>query len=192
MRACLQAGELPAAAAWVGRRLHARRHRDREACPGTFSLDITRGSHPSRSPDVAVSLTWTSTGTRTARRARSTINSGRTGPLTGGASGHGGLSPWVVRNTLVLWGERLQGPRARRRARVARRSDADGAEVLGVDPDPCEQDAAGCFEESLRGSPDRRWRPLGRQRRHRAAYRAGLRISSVAGHDYVDEGSRQK
>ena len=72
--------------------------------PGTFSLDVTQGSHASRSPDVAVTLKWTSSRNPYGVPGTQTITSGKTGPLTGGASGHGGLSPWVVRNTLVLWG----------------------------------------------------------------------------------------
>lgn len=160
---------------------------------GTLSLDVTQGAHPSRSPDVAASLRWTSDRNAYGVPGAQTITSGRTGPLTGGASGHGGLSPWVVRNTLVLWGGDFTS-----RARVeAPASLADlmptVLRVLAVEADPC---GAGCgrvLEESLSGSPAR---PATAARRtittSSGPYRAGLRISSVAGHDYVDQGSRER
>ena len=39
-----------------------------------------------------------------ASRASTTPREAGTGALTGTASGHGGMSPWLVRNTLILWG----------------------------------------------------------------------------------------
>jgi len=161
--------------------------------PGTLSLDLTKGAHASRSPDVAAALTWTSNRNPYGVPGTQTINSGKTGPLTGGASGHGGLSPWVVHNTLVLWGNDFKA-----RARVtAPASLADVMPtvlaVLGVDTDPCGEGCGRVLQESLRGSPDRRATPTRRTVTTKSgAYRAALRISSFAGHDYVDEGSRQK
>ena len=160
---------------------------------GTFSLDLTKGSHASRSPDVAATLTWTSNRNAYGVPGTQTINSGRTGPLTGGASGHGGLSPWSVHNTLVLWGDDFKA-----RARLtAPASLADlmptVLKVLAVDTDPCDEGCGRVLQESLRGSPDRKVTPTRRTvATTSGAYRAALRISSVAGHDYVDEGSRQK
>ena len=96
--------------------------------PGTFSLDLTRSSHASRSPDVAATLAWTSSRNAYGVSGAQTIHSGRSGPVTGGASGHGGLSPWVVHNTLILWGSDFETPGAHHRARIPRRSDADGVD----------------------------------------------------------------
>jgi predicted AlkP superfamily pyrophosphatase or phosphodiesterase len=164
---------------------------------GTLSFDITKGSHPSRAPDVAASLAWTSTrnafGVRGAQTIHSTSHSTSSGPITSGASGHGGLSPWVVRNTLVLW-----GPDFKSRARVdAPASLADVMptvlKVLSVEAEPCDSGCGRVLEEALRSSPD------GRPARTRrtvttasGAYRASVRLSSVAGHDYMDQGSRER
>jgi predicted AlkP superfamily pyrophosphatase or phosphodiesterase len=161
--------------------------------PGTFSLDLTQSSHPSRSPDVAASLAWTSRHNAYMVRGAQTVHSGRTGPLTGGASGHGGLSPWVVNNTLILWGSDFAS-----RARItAPASLADlmptVLTLLGIQRDPCGAACGRVLEESLRGSRDRRTPPTRRVVTTRSGtYRARLRISSVAGHDYVDEGARQR
>ena len=162
--------------------------------PGTLSLALTQGLHPSRSPDVAVSLAWRPERNAYGVRGSHTISSTTAGRLTGGASGHGGLSPWVVHNTLVLWGTDF-----RSRARVsAPASLADVMptvlEVLGVAKDSCTSGGCGrVLVESLSG-PARP--PSSVTRRSVAAsagpYRAVLRISTVAGHTYIDEGARQK
>jgi arylsulfatase A-like enzyme len=161
--------------------------------PGTFSLDITQGAHASRSPDVIVSLTWSSARNAYGARGAQTINSGRTGPLDGGASGHGGLSLWVVHNTLVLWGNDFKA-----RARIdAPASLADlmptVLSVLGIDRDPCGDGCGRILEEALNRPSARRAAPAHRMlKTATSGYRSALRISSVAGHDYIDEGSRHK
>jgi arylsulfatase A-like enzyme len=161
--------------------------------PGTFSLDLTQSSHASRSPDVAASLSWTSGRNAYGVRGAQTIHSGSSGPVTSGASGHGGLSPWVVNNTLVLWGSDFE-----RRARItAPASLADlmptVLTLLSIQRDPCGDACGRVLEESLRGSRARRPIPTRRMvTTTSGTYRARLRISSVAGHDYVDEGARQK
>jgi predicted AlkP superfamily pyrophosphatase or phosphodiesterase len=172
------------------------------AVAGTLSLDMTKGSHPSRAPDVAASLSWTSSrnafgvpGAQTIHSAAGGASrpSGSSGPITSGASGHGGLSPWVVRNTLVLWGHDFKS-----RARVdAPASLADLMptilKVLALEADRCDSACGRVLEEALRASPQRRSAP--RQRTvttASGAYRASIRLSSIAGHDYVDQGSRER
>ena len=165
----------------------------RGSVPGTFSFDVTQGAHASRSPDVAVALNWTSSRNPYGVPGTHTIASGKTGPLTGGASGHGGLSPWVVRNTLILWGS---GFKTRTRIE-APASLADVMptvlKLLAIEPEPCPSACGRLLEESLRGASDRRPKPSRRTLMTASgAYRAVLRISGVAGHEYVDEGARQK
>ena len=166
---------------------------DHGSVPGTFSFDITQSSHVSRSPDVAASLAWTSTRNTYGVEGAQTIHSGRSGPLTGGASGHGGLSPWVVKNTLVLWGSDF-------RSRVRTEAPASLADLmptvlslLGIRSDPCRQECGRVLDESLKGAPHRR---LSLRRRTissaSGSYRAHVRISSVGSHDYVDEGARER
>jgi len=113
--------------------------------------------------------------------------------LTSGASGHGGLSPWVVRNTLVLWGSDFKT-----RTRVdAPASLADVMPtvltVLGIAGDPCVEGCGRILDEALNRPSARRQTVVRRTvTAASGAYRAALRISSVAGHDYVDEASRQR
>jgi predicted AlkP superfamily pyrophosphatase or phosphodiesterase len=163
------------------------------AVAGTFSLDVTQGSHASRAPDVAVSLRWTSNRNTYGAPGTQTINSTRTGALTDGASGHGGLSPWVVRNTLILSGNDFK---------TATRIDAPASladlmptvlKVLGAGGEACAEGCGRVLEESLRETPGRRLTPVRRTLvTASGTYRAGVHISSVAGHDYVDRGSRQR
>ena len=163
------------------------------AVTGTLSLDITNGSHPSRAPDVAASLSWRSNRNAFGVPGSQTILSTSPGPITSGASGHGGLSPWVVRNTLVLWGNDFKA-----RARIdAPASLADlmptVLKVFAVEADRCDSGCGRVLEEALGASPDQRLTP--RQRTvttASGAYRASVRLSSVAGHDYVDQGSRKR
>ncbi len=160
---------------------------------GTLSLDITKGSHPTRAPDVAATLTWTSSRNEYGVPGAQTVDSTRSGPITGGASGHGGLSPWVVRNTLVLWGSDFKS-----RTRVeAPASLADlmptVLKVLGIDTDRCDAGCGRVLEEALSASPDRRITAAHRTvTTASGGYRAWVRLSSVAGHDYVDEGARRR
>ena len=163
------------------------------AVTGTLSFDLTKGSHPSRAPDVAASLAWTPTRNAFGVRGAQTIQSTSSGPITSGASGHGGLSPWVVRNTLMLWGSDFKS-----RARLdAPASLADVMptvlKVLSVEAEPCESGCGRVLEEALRTASDRR-PPRTRRTVTTAsgAYRASVRVSSVAGHDYVDRGSRER
>ena len=178
---------------WVDVVLTRGGSRGQGSVAGTLSLDVTRGSHPSRSPDVAVSLRWTSERNAYGAPGAQTIHGARTGPLTGGASGHGGLSPWVIHNTLILWGSDFKS----RASLSAPASLADLMptilKILDVRTDSCGEDCGRVLEESLRGSSDRRLTPA-----HRTlatvsgTYRARVRISSVAGHEYVDQGDRQR
>jgi hypothetical protein len=156
-------------------------------------LDITKGSHPTRAPDVAATLTWTSSRNEYGVPGAQTVHSTRSGPITGGASGHGGLSPWVVRNTLVLWGGDVKS-----RTRVeAPASLADlmptVLKVVGIDTDRCDAGCGRVLEEALSASPDRRITAAHRTvTTPSGGYRAWVRLSSVAGHDYVDEGARRR
>lgn len=160
---------------------------------GTLSLDLTNGSHPSRAPDIAASLTWTSGRNAYGVPGAQTISASTAGPIASGASGHGGLSPSVVRNTLVLWGSDFKS-----RARVeAPASLADlmptVLKVLGVEAERCDSGCGRVLEEALRASPDRRLRPARRTvTTTSGAYRAALRLSSIGGHDYVDQGARRR
>ena len=73
--------------------------------PGTFSLGLIRQPNAGRGPDILFTLPWSSAVNAFGVAGKHyTEGDGNTGPLVGAASGHGGMSPWVVRNTLILWG----------------------------------------------------------------------------------------
>lgn len=161
------------------------------AVPGTFSLDLIGLSHATRAPDVVASLTWSSRANAYGVAGAHTVSGGTTGPLASQASGHGGLNPWVVRNTFVAWGA---GVRAGRRVEVPA-SLADIVPtvltILGIDA-PRGSGRGRVLHELLTegvARPD----PLVTHRNietSRGAYRASVTISTVAEHDYVDSGSR--
>jgi arylsulfatase A-like enzyme len=160
---------------------------------GTFSLDLIGGSHPTQAPDIVVSLPWQSAPNAFGAPGSHTIAAAKTGALTGQASGHGGLSPWVVRNTFVAWGAGV--PRGRRTELPVSLADLapTALAMLGlpvsagpgrgrvlnelVDPQPASLDAA----------------PVRRQfvTRH-GDYVATLEISSIGPARYVEAGARQR
>ena len=72
--------------------------------PGTFSLQAIHLAPPEGRPDVVVTLPWRSERNAFGYPGRQTIMQAKSGPITSNASGHGGLSPWVVRTPLILWG----------------------------------------------------------------------------------------
>ena len=161
--------------------------------PGTLSFDLTKGSHPARAPDVAATLTWTSSRNAHGVPGAQTVHSSKPGPISSGASGHGGLSPWVVRNTLVLWGNDFKS-----RTRVeAPASLADlmptVLKVLGIETERCGSGCGRVLEEALRASPNQSLRPTHRTVTTASGpYRAGVRMSGIGAHEYVDEGARRR
>lgn len=159
--------------------------------PGTFSMDLVGGEHPSRAADVEVSLAWTSNLNPFGVAGTHTIASSRPGPLQGGASGHGGLNPWVVRSTFVAWGADVK-----KRARVeAPASLPDVAPtvltLLGL-PAASGDGRGRVLRELLADGPE----PAGVQVTRRelttsaGSYHATVQLSTVEGHTYVDGGAR--
>ena len=72
---------------------------------GTFSLELINQINFHRGPDIVFTLPWSSGANAFGVAGKHyTDGSGASGPLTGNASGHGGLSPWLVHNTLIMWG----------------------------------------------------------------------------------------
>lgn len=73
--------------------------------PGTFALELAHAANEARGADVLCSLAWSAAPNGFGVAGSQTIHSeSRAGTLTGEAAGHGGLNPWTVRNTLLLWG----------------------------------------------------------------------------------------
>ena len=161
---------------------------------GTFSLDMVNASHASRSADVAITLRWSSEKNEHGIRGGQAIVGATTGRLKGGASGHGGLSPWVVRNTFVAAGPDF-AINVRERAPVSLADVMPTVlSILGVERAACAEGCGRVLNEALRtGGPNGRPKLATRVLRTRAGdYRAMLQISSVDGHDYVDSGRRER
>jgi predicted AlkP superfamily pyrophosphatase or phosphodiesterase len=73
--------------------------------PGTFALELIHAANDARGADIMFSLRWSDEKNRFGVAGTQTIHSeSREGVLDGDASGHGGLSPYAVRNTLILSG----------------------------------------------------------------------------------------
>lgn len=167
---------------------------DQGSVAGTFSLDLLQVSHPTRAADVAVSLVWGSDANQFGVPGTHTINSGKTGALAGSASGHGGLSPWVVRNTLVAW-----GPGFKTQARIT--TPASLADVmptvltaLGITDQDCRQACGRVLREAMKDGPSAAAMQTSRRTvsTSAGAYRATVQLSIVEGHRYVDSGSRDR
>ncbi len=72
---------------------------------GTFSLELIHEFNPERGPDILFTFPWTSDKNAFGVKGTDfTDTNGTTGSLTTNASGHGGMSPWNVRNTFFAWG----------------------------------------------------------------------------------------
>jgi predicted AlkP superfamily pyrophosphatase or phosphodiesterase len=73
--------------------------------PGTFALELIHAANDVRGADIMFTLRWSDEKNRFGVAGTQTIHSeSREGVLDGDASGHGGLSPYAVRNTLILSG----------------------------------------------------------------------------------------
>ena len=69
---------------------------------GTFSLDLIKGAHPTRSPDVVASSSWDSQpNSFGVRGTHASMFSARSGVAPDDGSGHGGIAPWVIRNNCI-------------------------------------------------------------------------------------------
>jgi predicted AlkP superfamily pyrophosphatase or phosphodiesterase len=160
--------------------------------PGTFSLELIRQANVERGPDILFTLPWSSAANSFGVAGRHyTDGDGNTGPLTGMASGHGGLSPWLVRNTLLLWGPDFkQGVSVQTAA-----GNVDIAPTIlalkGVSGG--ENMDGRALIEALRQGPDEeqivsetkvlKTTPVG-------AYRAAIQVTDVGRHRYIDKGWR--
>jgi arylsulfatase A-like enzyme len=157
--------------------------------PGTFSFDLIGAANPSRSADVIAALSWDSSASAFGVPGTQTINSATTGPLRGGASGHGGISPWVVRNTFIA-----AGPDVRARGRLDPPvSLADVVPtvraLLGIEPAPSGPGRGRVLVELLQPGS----RSAVTRRTLRAAdgdFETTVDVTSIDGHDYVDRAFR--
>src|SRR5262249_15713967 len=160
---------------------------------GTFALDLIHASHPARGADIVAALAWTSQPNAFGARGTHTITSSRNGPINTGASGHGGLNPWVVHNTFIAWGKDFR--KSTRIENPVYLADVAPTTLRLLDTDTMNKDKNhGRILEELLNPPSRTAKDL--RTTHRTikttagSYEASLTISTVADHDYIDSGSR--
>jgi len=162
--------------------------------PGTFSLDLIQGDHPSRAPDVVVSHSWTAQGNSYGVPGSHTVTSQMEGPIRTDGSGHGGLNPWEIHNTFIAWGASFK-----QRTRVtAPVSLADVTPtilaMLGIERPASTPGHGRVLRELMKDGPSVASVKTSRRtiRAEAGSYRSSVEISTVAGYDYIDSGSRQK
>jgi predicted AlkP superfamily pyrophosphatase or phosphodiesterase len=161
--------------------------------PGTFAIELVRGDHPDRGADLLVTLRWSSAPNSYGVPGGQTIGSEtRSGALTGEASGHGGLSPWVVRNTLVAWGPRFRrGTTVRAPAAIVDIAPTIAALIGLTDIDGFD---GRVLREAFVDGPDAEQLPVWRDtyRVEAPGYEGVVQISGTGTSWYVDKGWRVK
>jgi arylsulfatase A-like enzyme len=162
--------------------------------PGTFALDLIKQTNAMRRPDILFTLRWNSRENGFGFNGTHYIDgSGSTGPLTGSASGHGGLSPWLVRNTLILWGPDFKrGVTVRVAAgnvdiapTVLRIKGLASGESLGGRP----------LKEALRDGPDEEQvssETKVLRTEVKGLYRAAIQVTDVGERRYIDKAWRMR
>jgi len=159
---------------------------------GTFSLGLIRQGNAERGADILFTLPWSSAVNAFGVAGKHyTEGGGNTGPLAGAASGHGGLSPWLVRNTLILWGSDFKRGATVRTAAgnvdipptILALKGVSGGELMD----------GRVLAEALRDGPDEEQIPSETKvLRTEAAgrYRAAVQVTDVGEHRYIDRGWR--
>jgi len=162
--------------------------------PGTFALDLIKQTNATRRPDILFTLRWSSRENGFGVAGTHYIDgAGSTGPLNGSASGHGGLSPWLVRNTLILW-----GPDFKRGVTVrAAAANVDIAPtVLHIKGDASGESLGGRpLKEALRDGPDQEQVPSETKvlrTEVKGVYRAAIQVTDVGDRRYVDKAWRMR
>jgi len=162
--------------------------------PGTFALDLIKQTNATRRPDILFTLRWSSSENGFGIAGTHYIDgSGSTGPLNGNASGHGGLSPWLVRNTLILW-----GPDFKRGVTVrAAAANVDIAPtVLQIKGDASAESLGGRpLKEAFRDGPDQEQVPSETKvlrTEVKGVYRAAVQVTDVGDRRYIDKAWRMK
>ncbi|HSB10587.1 MAG TPA: hypothetical protein VLM38_13950, partial [Blastocatellia bacterium] len=153
---------------------------------------LIRQANAERGPDILFTLPWSSAVNAFGFAGKHyTDGAGNPGPLAGAASGHGGLSPWLVRNTLILWGPDFkQGATVRTAAGnvdiaptvLALKGVGGGASLDGR-----------VLAEAMRDGPDEEQTPSEtRVLKTEAAgrYRAAVQVTDFDSHRYIDKGWR--
>jgi len=163
------------------------------AVAGTFALEFAHLGGSERSPDIVFTFPWSSARNRHGVQGAdyAMIASGKTGPVDTTAAGHGSMSPWTVRNTMLAW-----GPDFKRGARV--RTPSANADVTPTilhllgHPKASALDGR-VLSEALVNGPDEEQVPIETRtlRVTSGAYKAALQVTETAGKRYLDKSWRE-
>ncbi|MDO8545671.1 MAG: alkaline phosphatase family protein [Opitutaceae bacterium] len=156
--------------------------------PGTFSLQLVHLAPLEGRPDIVLTLPWRSEKNAFGHSGLQTANRAAVGPVTGHESGHGGMSPWVLRTPLLLWGRHFK-------ERCVVGAPAGNVDItptvlalMGLAPP---QGASGrVLREAFRGGPDEQ-KLRAESRVHevnsRHGFRAAIQLSASDGRWYLDK-----
>ena len=158
---------------------------------GTFSFDLIGANHESRAANVIATLAWTSDNNPHGIPGAQTVNGTTVGPLSGAASGHGGLNPWVVRNTFVAWGQDIQGPRRLDTPMSLADITPSVLALFGIKT-PSGPGRGRVLSELITRDGSAAQVSRRTMETRVGAYGSMIVISSVSGHDYVDTASRAR
>jgi arylsulfatase A-like enzyme len=72
---------------------------------GTFSLELIHQPSNGRGADILLTFPWTSEKNKFGFAGMDmSATNGQSGPRNGTSAGHGSMSPWTIRNTMIAWG----------------------------------------------------------------------------------------
>ncbi|WP_165491923.1 alkaline phosphatase family protein [Egibacter rhizosphaerae] len=159
---------------------------------GTFALELLGSTHPTRSPDIHVTLAWNQLAEPTGGWTGLYASTGGSTASAPGGGDHGNLSPADVTTTFRAWGADI----ARTRSEVPVGNVDLAPTVLALTGLPDEADGrhGRVAHELLTGEHERAEVTIDRRIHTTAsadgAYAAELKTSLVAGHRYLDQGRR--
>jgi len=163
------------------------------SAPGSFALEYAHLGGHERSPDIVFTFRWSSERNRHGAPGTDyALSATRTGPVDGTIAGHGGISPWAVRNTMLAW-----GPDFKRGATVkAPTSNVDVTptllHLLGQGGAAAGMDGRVMMEALAAGpDPEQVVAATHALRAQNGSYRAVLQVTEVAGKRYIDQAWRE-
>jgi len=160
---------------------------------GTFSLELIHMPVDGRGSDMLITFPWFSKPNKYGFPGMDCAETGgRTGPRNGVKAGHGSMSPWTIRNTMIAWGVDFKPGL---RSRIPTCSIDFTATILALKNIPLDPDIQGrVLHEALKGGPDIEKIPVETSvfKNQYQGKIVALQISRVGKYWYVDKSWRMK
>ncbi len=163
------------------------------AVAGAFALEYVHLGGNERSPDVVFTFPWSSARNRHGVPGTDYVmlTGGQTGPMNTSTAGHGSMSPWTVKNTMLAW-----GPDFKRNARV--RTPSANVDItptiLHLLGHPKAHALDGrVLHEAFADGPDEEQVAIETRtlRVSNGAYKAVLQVTETGGRRYLDKSWRK-